>query len=129
MVAPLRWQWQTAAYRTAVPVINPSLDVAGSKDSVLNSALVQYNYPTEPGGQTSVEFAINPAKAKGAFAGDLPDHQVALIAVTQRPIAAVAFSDVSGSAAWKKPPTPTATMDTNLTISPRSVSGCRHGGG
>jgi pimeloyl-ACP methyl ester carboxylesterase len=61
---------------------------AGSKDSVLNSALVQYNYPTGPGGQTSVEFAINPAKTKEAFAGDLPDHEIALIAATQRPIAA-----------------------------------------
>jgi hypothetical protein len=77
---------------------------AGSKDSVLNSALVQYNYPAGPGGQTSVEFAINPAKTKEAFAGDLPDHQIALIAATQRPIAAAAFSDVSGSAAWKKLP-------------------------
>src|SRR5215475_14718057 len=33
----------------------------GSKDSVLNAALVQYNYPTGQGGQTSVEFAINPS--------------------------------------------------------------------
>jgi pimeloyl-ACP methyl ester carboxylesterase len=77
---------------------------ASSKDSVLNSALVQYNYPAGPGGQTSVEFAINPAKTKEAFAGDLPDHQIALIAATQRPIAAAAFSDVSGPAAWKKLP-------------------------
>jgi len=77
---------------------------AGSKDSVLNSALVQYNYPTGPGGQTSVEFAINPPKTREAFAGDLPDQQIALIAATQRPIAAAAFSDASGPPAWKKLP-------------------------
>jgi len=77
---------------------------AGSKDSVLNSALVQYNYPTGQGGQTSVEFAIKPALVKEAFAGDLPDQQIALIGATQRPIAAAAFSDVSGPAAWKKLP-------------------------
>jgi pimeloyl-ACP methyl ester carboxylesterase len=77
---------------------------AGSKDSVLNSALVQYNYPTGQGGQTSVEFAINPAKTKEAFAGDLPDHQIALIAATQRPIAVAAFSDVSGPPAWRRLP-------------------------
>jgi len=77
---------------------------ATSKDSVLNSALVQYNYPTGQGGQTSVEFAINPPKTKEAFAGDLPDQQIALIAATQRPIAAAAFSDVSGPPAWKKLP-------------------------
>src|SRR5690348_5627218 len=69
---------------------------AGSKDSVLNSALVQYNYPTGQDGQTSVEFAIKPALVKEAFAGDLPDQQIALIGATQRPIAAAAFSDVSG---------------------------------
>ena len=77
---------------------------AGSKDSVLNSALVQYTYPAGPGGQTSVEFAINPPKTKEAFAGDLPDHQIALIAATQRPIAAAAFSDVSGPPAWRRLP-------------------------
>ena len=77
---------------------------ASSKDSVLNSALVQYNYPAGQGGQTSVEFAINPPKTKEAFAGDLPDQQIALIAATQRPIAAAAFSDASGPPAWKKLP-------------------------
>ena len=77
---------------------------ASSKDSVLNSALVQYNYPAGQGGQTSVEFAINPPKTKEAFAGDLSDQQIALIAATQRPIAAAAFSDASGPPAWKKLP-------------------------
>jgi pimeloyl-ACP methyl ester carboxylesterase len=73
-----------------------------SKDSVLNSALVQYNYPAGPGGQTSVEFAIDPPKVREAFAGDLSDQQIALIGATQRPIAAAAFSDASGPPAWKK---------------------------
>ena len=77
---------------------------AGSKDSVLNSALVQYTYPTGPGGQTSVEFAINPPKTKEAFAGDLPDDQIALIAATQRPVAAAAFSDTCGPPAWRRLP-------------------------
>jgi pimeloyl-ACP methyl ester carboxylesterase len=76
----------------------------GSKDSVLNSALVQYNYPAEPGGATSVEFAINPAHIREAFAGDLPPETTALMAATQRPIAAAAFSDVCGPPAWKKLP-------------------------
>jgi hypothetical protein len=66
------------------------------KDSVLNPALVQYNYPAGPGGQTSVEFAINRPKVREAFAGDLSELQIALIGVTQRPIAAAAFSDASG---------------------------------
>jgi len=76
----------------------------GSKDSVLNAALVQYTYPAGPGGQTSVEFAINPAMIREAFAADLPPQVTALMAATQRPVAAAAFSDVCGPPAWKKLP-------------------------
>ena len=77
---------------------------SGSKDSVLNSALVQYTYPAGPGGQTAVEFAINPAQIHEAFAADLPEKQTALMAATQRPIAAAAFSDASGPPAWQRLP-------------------------
>ena len=52
---------------------------AGSKDSVLNSALVPRQYPTADGG-SATEFSIDPAKARDAFAGDLSDEQAALIA-------------------------------------------------
>jgi pimeloyl-ACP methyl ester carboxylesterase len=77
---------------------------AGSKDSVLNSALVQYQFPAGPGGETSVEFAINPALLREAFAADLPEEQTALMAATQRPIAAAAFSDTCGPPAWRALP-------------------------
>jgi len=77
---------------------------SGSKDSVLGTALIQYQYPTGPGGETSVEFAINPALLREAFAADLPAEQTALMAATQRPAAAAAFSDASGPPAWKKLP-------------------------
>ena len=76
----------------------------GSKDSVLNGALVQYTYPAGHDGQTSVEFAINPARIREAFAADLPEQTTALMAATQRPIAAAAFSDASGPPAWRKLP-------------------------
>jgi pimeloyl-ACP methyl ester carboxylesterase len=75
-----------------------------SKDSILNTALVQYNYPAGPGGETAVEFGINPALLREAFAADLPEEQTALMAATQRPVSAAAFSDASGPAAWKKLP-------------------------
>jgi pimeloyl-ACP methyl ester carboxylesterase len=77
---------------------------SGSKDSVLNTALVQYNYPTGHDGETSVEFAINPALLMEAFAADLPAETTALMAATQRPVAAAAFSDASGPPAWRKLP-------------------------
>jgi pimeloyl-ACP methyl ester carboxylesterase len=77
---------------------------AGSKDSVLNTALVQYQFPAGPGGETSVEFAINPALLREAFAADLPGQQTALMAAAQRPVAAAAFGDPSGPPAWRRLP-------------------------
>jgi pimeloyl-ACP methyl ester carboxylesterase len=76
---------------------------AGSKDSVLNSALVPRQYPAANGG-TATEFYIDPAKARDAFAGDLSDQQAALIAATQRPVADAAFSEPNGPPAWKHLP-------------------------
>ncbi len=77
---------------------------AGSKDSVLNSALVPRQYPTAGSG-SATEFYIDPPKARDAFAGDLADEQAALIAATQRPVAELAFSEPSGPPAWKDRPT------------------------
>jgi pimeloyl-ACP methyl ester carboxylesterase len=76
---------------------------AGSKDSVLNSALVPRTYPTADGG-TATEFSIDPAKARDAFAGDLSDQHAALIAATQRPVADAAFGEPNGPPAWKHLP-------------------------
>lgn len=76
---------------------------AGSKDSVLNSALVPLQYPAADGKQ-AVEFALNPAVAGEAFAADVPAEQAAVIAAIQRPVAELAFSEPSGAPAWKKLP-------------------------
>ena len=77
---------------------------AGSKDSVLNSALVPHHFPSGNGSDEAVEFAIDPAKFRDAFAADLPDEQTALMAATQRPVAESAFSERSGPPAWKDRP-------------------------
>ncbi len=88
--------------------------VGDSKDSVLNSALVQLTYPTGTNGATATEFAIDPEKFHDAFAKDLPLEQTAVMAVTQRPVADAAFSEPSGVPAWKNLPawTVVATGDT-----------------
>jgi pimeloyl-ACP methyl ester carboxylesterase len=77
---------------------------AGSKDSVLNSALVPRQYPAASG-ESATEFYIDPPKVRDAFAGDLDDEQAALIGATQRPVAELAFSEPSGPPAWKDRPT------------------------
>jgi pimeloyl-ACP methyl ester carboxylesterase len=75
---------------------------ATSKDSVLNTALVPQQYPTGSG--TAIEFAIDPAKAREAFAADLSDAQAAIIGTIQRPVAELGFSEASGPPAWKTLP-------------------------
>jgi pimeloyl-ACP methyl ester carboxylesterase len=77
---------------------------AASKDSVLNSALVPLHYPSANGGEPAVEFAIDPEKFHDTFAADLPTHETAVMAATQRPVAELAFSEPSGAPAWKDLP-------------------------
>jgi pimeloyl-ACP methyl ester carboxylesterase len=75
---------------------------AGSKDSVLNSALVPHQYPTDGG--TGTEFSIDPAKAREAFASDVSDADATSIAVIQRPVSELAFGEPSGPPAWRSLP-------------------------
>jgi pimeloyl-ACP methyl ester carboxylesterase len=77
---------------------------ASSKDSVLMTALVQRGYPTGQGGETATEFLVDPARFREVFAADLPAERAAVMAATQRPVAAAAFSDVCGPPAWKSAP-------------------------
>jgi pimeloyl-ACP methyl ester carboxylesterase len=81
------------------------LEVEGnSSDSVLNTALVPLQYPTGQGDATAVEFAIDPGKFHDVFAADLPGDRAAVMAATQRPAAALAFTEPTGTPAWKKLP-------------------------
>jgi pimeloyl-ACP methyl ester carboxylesterase len=76
----------------------------GSKDSVLNRALVPLHYPAANGGEPAVEFVIDPAKFHDAFAADLPAEETAVMAATQRPVAESGFSEQGGAPAWKDLP-------------------------
>jgi pimeloyl-ACP methyl ester carboxylesterase len=77
---------------------------AGSRDSVLGTALLTLQYPTPDGAGTATEFAIDPAKFHDVFAADLPTQQAAVMAVTQRPVSELAFAEPSGPPAWKSLP-------------------------
>jgi pimeloyl-ACP methyl ester carboxylesterase len=77
---------------------------AASTDSILSSAQIPLHYPAANGGEAGVEFAIDPAKLRDAFAADLPPEQTAVMAATQRPVAELAFSERSGPPAWKSLP-------------------------
>lgn len=76
----------------------------GSKDSILDSALVELHYPSGQNGETAVEFAINPELFHASFAADLSEEEAALMAATQRPVAELAFGEPNGPPAWKTLP-------------------------
>ena len=77
---------------------------ATSRDSVLSTAQVQRLYPTGRDGATAPELYVDPAKFREAFAADAPEQQCAVMAATQRPVAAAVFGEASGPAAWKTIP-------------------------
>jgi pimeloyl-ACP methyl ester carboxylesterase len=69
---------------------------ASSKDSILNAALVQRDYPTGRDGETATEFYVDPARLREVFAADLPAEAASVLAAIQRPVAAAAFSEPCG---------------------------------
>jgi pimeloyl-ACP methyl ester carboxylesterase len=60
------------------------------------------NYPLD-NGETAVELTIAPELYKEAFAADVPDDLIEVLAVSQRPFAAI-FEDRAEAAAWKTLP-------------------------
>ncbi|HET9084972.1 MAG TPA: alpha/beta hydrolase, partial [Candidatus Limnocylindrales bacterium] len=75
---------------------------ASSKDSILMTALVPHLYPVSDG--TAVEFFVDPMKFRDVFAVDLSAEHAAVLAATQRPVAAAAFADVVRTPAWRDIP-------------------------
>jgi pimeloyl-ACP methyl ester carboxylesterase len=67
-----------------------------------NEAFIPVPYPGAPSGD--VDLYIKPDLVPGCFATGLPASQAALIAATQRPLTASAFTGPSGPPAWKTIP-------------------------
>ena len=70
--------------------------------SPLVDAVRPSDYPL-PGGGTAVELSIAPELYRSAFAADLPSDLSEVLAVSQRPFAAI-FDDRAQAAAWKSLP-------------------------
>ena len=77
---------------------------AGSTDSILNTALVERQYPGGAGGETVTEFYIDQAKFHHVFAADVTEEEAADMAATQRPVSAKGFVEPNGVPAWKTLP-------------------------
>ena len=75
---------------------------AGFPDTPLLTAVRPGTYPLPDGG-TAVELTIAPELYQSAFAADLPSEITDVLAVAQRPFAAI-FEDRAQTAAWKTLP-------------------------
>jgi pimeloyl-ACP methyl ester carboxylesterase len=75
-----------------------------SKDSILNTLLIERQYPVGSNGETAPEYFIDPAHFRSAYAADVPEDRTRLMATEQRPIAGAAFGETSGPVAWKTLP-------------------------
>ncbi|WP_431247880.1 alpha/beta hydrolase [Leifsonia xyli] len=75
-----------------------------SRDSALSPALEQKTYRLGDGDETAVELYVKESEFPRVFAGDLPDAQARVLASAQRPVAAAAFDEKNGPAAWKTLP-------------------------
>src|SRR4051794_32688187 len=71
-------------------------------DTPLVAAVQPSTYPL-PDGQHAVELTIRPELYRSAFAADLPGEVTEILAVSQRPFAAI-FEDRAEAAAWKTLP-------------------------
>jgi pimeloyl-ACP methyl ester carboxylesterase len=99
-----------------------------SRDSALAPALVQRQYPAGEGDVTAVELSVDTAQFPRVFAGDLPPDQANVFAATQRPVAAAAFDEKAGAAAWRSLPSwavvargdKAAGSDVLLSMAPRA---------
>jgi pimeloyl-ACP methyl ester carboxylesterase len=63
-----------------------------------------FNFVPIPGGGGDVDTYIKPGLVPGCFASGLPASQAAVIAATQRPLAASTLNEPSGPPAWKTIP-------------------------
>jgi pimeloyl-ACP methyl ester carboxylesterase len=71
-------------------------------ETPLVGAVRPSNYPLD-NGDTAVELTIAPELYREAFAADLSDELISVLAVSQRPFAAI-FEDRAEAAAWKTLP-------------------------
>jgi pimeloyl-ACP methyl ester carboxylesterase len=78
--------------------------IGRSKDSVLTTAMLEYQYPTGNGDEAATELIIDPGKFRDVFSADLPQRASDVYALSQRPIAAGALGEETTKVAWKNLP-------------------------
>ncbi|MFF7251131.1 alpha/beta fold hydrolase [Embleya sp. NPDC008237] len=85
-------------------------------DSDLAEALVYTPFPVE--GSTGTDVSVRPDRFPAIFAADVDSRLAAVLAVSQRPLAAQAFAEAAPAAAWKTKPSWGLVASSDHTINP-----------
>jgi pimeloyl-ACP methyl ester carboxylesterase len=85
-------------------------------DSPLAKALVFKSYPTD--GEPGTDVYVDVAKFPEIFAADVDPGLAKILAVGQRPLSALAFTDKASAAAWKTRPAWGSVASNDLCINP-----------
>lgn len=87
-------------------------------DSDLASALVYTSFPIEGSAAPGTDVSVQIDKFPSIFAADVDPDLAAVLAVSQRPLAAQAFSEEAPAAAWKTKPSWGLVSSSDHTINP-----------
>jgi pimeloyl-ACP methyl ester carboxylesterase len=87
-------------------------------DSDLAAALVYTPFPTEGSTETGTDVSVEIDKFPSIFAADVDPGLAAVLAVSQRPLAAQAFADAAPAAAWRTKPSWGLVSSSDHTINP-----------
>ena len=85
-----------------VPDVGEDILHLAGDGSLIPSSVEFKGFP--PFGPTDVDVYIKPETFRETFAGDIPKHEAAVLAVTQRPLALAAAAGQTTAAAWKTIP-------------------------
>jgi hypothetical protein len=87
-------------------------------DSPLAEALVYTTFPVDGSADPGTDVSVDISKFPASFAADVDQQLARVPAVSQRPLAAVAFTEKAPAAAWKTKPSWGSISTADRTINP-----------
>jgi pimeloyl-ACP methyl ester carboxylesterase len=87
-------------------------------DSPLAAALVYTTFPIDGSAEAGTDVSVDVAQFPSIFAADVDEHLARVLAVSQRPLAAAAFTEAAPTAAWKTKPSWGSVSIADRTINP-----------
>jgi pimeloyl-ACP methyl ester carboxylesterase len=90
----------------------------GFPDSDLPTALIQTDVPASVAGEARVDVTVAPERFGPVIGADVEAGLIGVLAASQRPLAAAAFSEPAPSAAWRSKPSWAVVASSDHAINP-----------